>query len=79
MMVTRPPDAGTVTTVMQDYCRLQIGISAADAQLLGGWQNRSAVKMLNPAGFLVLCYYQDGSASALQKDVKRLLKISKQG
>jgi len=89
-LVTHPPQTSIVTAVMQAYPGLRIGLLDASSPRAGAGMPASAVQMIDPAGFLVLRYPADwqrkepvtevasGLASALLKDFKRLLKISKQ-
>ncbi|MFT5171881.1 MAG: hypothetical protein ACI8W7_000045 [Gammaproteobacteria bacterium] len=88
-LVTESISPGQVTTMMQSYPGLRIGLLRPRTPLAAHTFATIAVQMIDPAGFLILQYpnnWQDkelatqgatGLAGALLKDLKRLLKISK--
>ncbi len=86
-LMTQRPQRSTVIAMKQDFPGLRMGLLPATSPLIGGAARKSVVQMIDPVGFLILHYpsdwrerHQDRAlASALHKDFKRLLKISKQG
>jgi hypothetical protein len=89
-LVTETMSPSKVTTMMQAYPGIRIGLLPPHSPLAAHPLSTIAVQMIDPAGFLILQYpsnWQDkeratqgatGLAGALLKDFKRLLKISKQ-
>lgn len=86
-LMTERPQQSTVTTMKQAFPGMRIGLLPADSPLVNRGARQTAIQMIDPVGFLILRYAGDwrveeqgkGLASALHKDFKRLLKISKQG
>lgn len=75
-LVTETADARTVSRIRDEHPGLRRGLLAGDAGL---GRDAGQVQLVDPAGLLILRYAQDDSASAILKDLKRLLRISKQG
>ena len=81
------PDAGAVSTMMQKYPGLRIGLLGERSPLAEPAMADTAVQIVDPAGFLILRYPLGRSGSVrsndvardVLKDLKRLLKNSKQG
>lgn len=88
-LVTESTPSSKVTTMMQAYPGIRIGLLPPHSPLAAHALSKIAVQMIDPSGFLILQYpsnWQDkelatqgatGLAGALLKDFKRLLKISK--
>lgn len=54
---------------------LRLGVLNPDSPL----SKESPIQLIDPAGYLILRYQDAGAATDVLKDMKRLLKISKQG
>ena len=86
-LLTQRPQPSTVTAMIETYPGLRIGLLKKPSALAGSAMPATAVQTIDPAGFLILRYPFDNNkqeqvkdlATALRKDFKRLLKISKQG
>ena len=76
-LVTAAPDARTVAAVRRDHPGLRVGRIDRGGPLARS--GAGAVQLVDPAGLLILRFPEDPDASELLEDLKRLLKISKQG
>lgn len=86
--VTRQPDVQLLERITGAWPGMRIGKVDADSALAAYVASATSVVMVDPAGFLVMWYPDDPTggessgesntlATALRKDFKRLLKISK--
>jgi hypothetical protein len=71
------PDPARVAVITREHPGLNVGIAPRDSVLLGA--PPGSVQLVDPSGLLVLRYGPALGASAILKDLKRLLRISKQG
>ena len=76
-LMTAMPDARSVSSARAEYPGLRLGVVSARSVLVPGAPG--SVRLVDPAGLLVLRYPPDASASAILKDLRRLLRISTQG
>jgi hypothetical protein len=78
-LVTDPEPAVRVRSVLSEFPGLTAFVAASE--LLEQFKDRGAdtLFVVDPAGLLILRYQGPETASHLHKDMKRLLKISKQG
>jgi hypothetical protein len=78
-LATGTPEAASVARARSIDPGLRIGQVGSDAGVLTEDTARGMVQLVDPAGYLILRYRDADAASAILKDLKRLLKISKQG
>ena len=76
-LMTGQADARSVSDARAQHPGLRLGVVAAGSVLVPG--QPGSVRLVDPAGLLVLRYPPEASASAILKDLKRLLRISTQG
>lgn len=75
-MMTREADARTLKRISDAHPGLKMMPLNQPWPLAGG---RAPLQVVDPAGYVILSYDRADAASDLLKDLKRLLKISKQG
>lgn len=75
-MMTREADARTVQRVAAAYPGLKMTVLERPWPL---GRPDAPLQVVDPAGYVILSYERADAASDLLKDLKRLLKISKQG
>lgn len=78
-LVTGMPDARTVDRLRRLDPGLRVGRMGAAANALNEPGGDVMVQLVDPAGYLILRYRERDPARSILRDLKRLLKISKQG
>ena len=76
---TDRPHPRTVAGVLDAYPGLRVGLVGSESVLAARSAPPVAIQVVDPAGFLILRYSGEPVAADVLKDLKRLLKISKQG
>lgn len=76
LLFSTSPAADSVTRLKQDDPRLMLGVSQRD-QLIDQPLEPGAVVLIDPLGDAMMYYPATASAKDLLKDLKRLLKVSK--
>lgn len=78
-LATGVPEPSSVALARAIDPGLRIGQIGSDAGVLTENPAPGMVQLVDPAGYLILRYRDAKAASAIRKDLKRLLKISTQG
>lgn len=78
-LLTGQPDPRSVTLAREIDPGLRIGLLDRGVSVLTAQRAAALVQLVDPAGYLILRYREADSASAILKDLKRLLRISTQG
>jgi len=76
-LMTAMPDARTVSQARSEHPGVRLAVANPGAAAISG--EPGSIMLVDPGALVVLRYAPDASASAILKDLKRLLRISTQG